>query len=226
MPGKDLVRIANAGGYWGDDPLALRRQVRGPLPLDYISIDYLAEVTMSILRKQKGKDPSTGYARDFIAQIDPLLEEILAKGIRVVTNAGGVNPQACAEALAAAARAQGLRLRIAVVEGDDLAPRLEELAVAGADLRNLETGAPFGTIAGRVLAANAYFGALPVAEALRHDPHVVICGRVTDTGITLGPLMHEFGWGPADWDLLAAGIIAGHIIEGRLARSRQRRCGP
>jgi hypothetical protein len=213
MSGRDLIRIANAGGYWGDDPGALRRQVEGPLPLDYISIDYLAEITMSILRKQKGRDPEAGYARDFIAQAAPLLGQILRRGIRIVTNAGGVNPQACAEALAAAARAQGLRLRIAVVEGDDLAPRLDELAAAGADLRNLETGAAFSTVAGRVLAANAYFGALPVAEALRHDPHVVICGRVTDTGITLGPLAHEFGWGPRDYDLLAAGIVAGHIVE-------------
>jgi hypothetical protein len=187
--------------------------VRGALPLDYISIDYLAEVTMSILRKQKGKDPSAGYARDFVAQIDPLLEEILAKGIRVVTNAGGVNPQACAEALAAAARARGLRLRIAVVEGDDLAPRMDALMAAGVDFRNLETGAPFQSRAGQVLAANAYFGAMPVAHALDCEPHVVICGRVTDTGITLGPLLHEFGWGPGDFDLLAAGIVAGHIIE-------------
>ena len=121
----DLIRIANAGGYWGDDPYALRRQVRGPLPLDYISIDYLAEVTMSILRKQKGRDPAAGFARDFVAQIEPLLEEILDRGIRIVTNAGGVNPQACAEALGAAARRRGLSLRIAVVEGDDLAPRLD-----------------------------------------------------------------------------------------------------
>ena len=207
------VRIGNAGGYWGDDPHALRRQVLGPLALDYVSIDFLAEVTMSILRKQKARDPSAGYARDFVSQIEPLLEQILLRRIRVITNAGGVNPEACAQALAAVARAKGLKLRIAVVEGDDLAPRMAELMAAGADFRNLETGAPFLPHAGRVLAANAYFGAMPVAEALRLDPHIVICGRVTDTGITLGPLIHEFGWGPADWHQLAAGIVAGHIIE-------------
>jgi hypothetical protein len=212
-PRPDLIRIANAGGYWGDDPYALRRQVRGPLPLDYISIDYLAEVTMSILRKQKGRDRAAGFARDFVAQIEPLLEEILDRGIRIVTNAGGVNPQACAEALGAAARRRGLSLRIAVVEGDDLAPRLDQLLARGADLRNLETQEPFQRLAGQVLAANAYFGAMPVAEALAMDPHVVICGRVTDTGITLAPLMHAFGWGPGDYDLLAAGIVAGHILE-------------
>jgi hypothetical protein len=213
MSKPDLVRIANAGGYWGDDPHALRRQVRGPLPLDYISIDYLAEVTMSILRKQKGRDPAAGYAADFVAQVEPLLEELLARGTRVITNAGGVNPGACAEALAAAARRRGLRLRIAVVEGDDLAPRLGALLDGGVELRNLETGAPFRPLAGRMLAANAYFGAAPVAAALAFDPDVVVCGRVTDTGITLAPLIHAFGWGPGDYDLLAAGIVAGHILE-------------
>jgi len=213
MNGSELIRIGNAGGYWGDDPHALRRQVLGPVGLDYISIDYLAEVTMSILQKQRGKDPGAGYARDFVAQVEPLLEQILLRRIRIITNAGGVNPGACAEALAAVARAKGLKLRIAVVEGDDVTPRLAGLMADGVDLANLETGEPFQPHAGRVLSANAYFGAMPVAEALRCEPHIVICGRVTDTGITLAPLIHEFGWGPADWNRLAAGIVAGHIIE-------------
>ncbi|BDU76103.1 acyclic terpene utilization AtuA family protein [Mesoterricola sediminis] len=213
MTGRTLVRIGNAGGYWGDDPQALARQVRGAIPLDVISIDYLAEITMSILRKQKARDPGLGYARDFVVQAGPLLEEIVAKGIRLVTNAGGVNPGACAEALAAEARRRGVRLRIAVVEGDDLAPRIGELLDAGEELRHMDTGAPLAPLADRVLAANAYFGALPVAKALEGGPHVVVCGRVTDTGITLGPLMHAFGWGPADYDRLASGIVAGHIIE-------------
>jgi hypothetical protein len=213
MTDRKLIRIANAGGYWGDDPYALRRQVRGRLALDYISIDYLAEVTMSILRKQKAKDPALGYARDFVAQIDPLLPEILAKGIKVITNAGGVNPAACAEALAAAARARGLALRIAVVEGDDLAPRIPDLLAQGQPMANMETGQPLAPLADRILAANAYFGAKPVAEALALDPHIVICGRVTDTGITLAPLIHAFGWGPEDYDRRASGSVAGHIIE-------------
>ena len=213
MNGSELIRIGNAGGYWGDDPHALRRQVLGPVGLDYISIDYLAEVTMSILQKQRGKDPGAGYARDFVAQVEPLLEQILLRRIRIITNAGGVNPGACAEALAAVARAKGLKLRIAVVEGDDVTPRLAGLMADGVDLANLETGEPFQPHAGRVLSANAYFGAMPVAEALRCEPHIVICGRVTDTGITLAPLIHEFGWGLADWNRLAAGIVAGHIIE-------------
>jgi hypothetical protein len=210
---RDLIRIANAGGYWGDDPHALRRQVAGPLPLDYISIDYLAEVTMSILQKQKLKDPGAGYARDFVTQIEPLLERILERRIRIITNAGGVNPMACAEALAAVARAKGLTLRLAVITGDDIAPRLGDLRARGVDLRNLETGESFAPYADRGLSANAYFGALPVVEALRCDPDIVICGRVTDTGITLAPMMHAFGWAATDYDRLAHGIVAGHIIE-------------
>lgn len=213
MSGRDCIRIANAGGYWGDDPHALRRQVQGALALDYISIDYLAEVTMSILQKQQAKDPSAGYAKDFVTQITPLLAEILRKGICIITNAGGVNPGACAEALAAVARSQGLTLRIAVVEGDDIKAEIGPLMAQGADFRNMETGAAFAPFAAKVLAANAYFGAMPVAKALAAEPDLVICGRVTDTGITLAPLIHEFGWGPADYDLLASGIVAGHLIE-------------
>ena len=213
MQPREIIRIANAGGYWGDDPYALRRQVEGPLALDYITIDYLAEVTMSILQKQRSRAPGAGYARDFVTQIGPLLEQILDRGIRIITNAGGVNPGACAEALGELARAKGLRLRIALVEGDDIAPRMDALRAAGVAFDNMETGESFAPYAARVLCANAYFGALPVAEALRSDPHIVICGRVTDTGLTLAPLIHEFGWAPDAYDLLASGIVAGHIIE-------------
>lgn len=209
----DLLRIGNAGGYWGDDPYALRRQVQGALPLDVISIDYLAEITMSILQKQRLKDPKAGYARDFVTQVEPLLKEILAKGIRIITNAGGVNPMACAEALAAVARAQGLKLKVAVVDGDDIAARIPELRASGIEFRNMETGADFTPVADRVLAANAYFGALPVVEALKQGPDIVLCGRVTDTGITLAAMAHAFGWAANDWDRLARGIVAGHLIE-------------
>lgn len=212
MP-RDLIRIANAGGYWGDDPYALRRQILGPLPIDVVSIDFLAEITMSILQKQKLKDPLAGYAKDFVAQVAPLLPEVKARGIRIITNAGGVNPHACATALAEAARSQWLDLRIAVVAGDDLAPRLPELRAAGLRVDNMETGEPLDAYVDRVLAANAYFGAMPVVEALRHEPDLVLCGRVTDTGITLAALIHAFDWVPDDWDRLAAGIVAGHIIE-------------
>ena len=208
-----VVRIANAGGYWGDDPYALRRQILGELPIDYISADFLAEITMSILQKQLSRDPAAGYAKDFITQIDPLLSEVLDRRIRIITNAGGVNPVACAEALCAAARRQGLTLRVAVIEGDDIAPRLAGLRRQGAELESMETGESLDRYAEHVLSANAYFGALPVVEALRHDPHIVLSGRVTDTGITLGALIHELGWEPDDYDRLAHGIVGGHIIE-------------
>ena len=208
-----VLRIANAGGYWGDDPHALRRQVLGPLPIDVISIDYLAEVTMSILQKQKLKDPRAGYARDFVTQVEPLLGEILQRRIKIITNAGGVNPGACAEALAAVARAKGLKLRVAVVDGDDLSGRMADLRSQGIDFRNMETGEDFGPYADKVQSANAYFGGLPVVEALAQDPDIVLCGRVTDTGITLAAMVEAFGWAADDWDRLASGIVAGHIIE-------------
>jgi hypothetical protein len=212
-PSRRVVRIANAGGYWGDDPFALRRQLLGPTRLDYVSIDFLAELSMSILQKQRAKDPAVGWARDFLTQIEPLLGALKGRGTRIVTNAGGVNPRGCAEALLAAARAQGVDLRVAVVSGDDILPRISELRAAGADLRNMETGEAFDPIADRLLAANAYFGALPVREALRFQPDVVVCGRVTDTGITLGPMMAAFDWSETAYDRLAAGIVAGHIVE-------------
>jgi hypothetical protein len=208
-----VVRIGNAGGYWGDDPYALRRQLEGPLRLDYISIDFLAELSMSILQKQRARDASAGWARDFLTEIEPLLRLLKRRRTRIVTNAGGVNPRGCAEALLAAARAQGLDLRVAVILGDDLLGRVAALRDAGVDLKNMETGEDFSPIAGRLVAANAYFGALPVRQALGFDPDIVVCGRVTDTGITLGAMMAALGWDHTDYDRLAAGIVAGHIIE-------------
>ena len=208
-----VVRIGNAGGYWGDDPFALRRQLLGPTRLDYVSIDFLAELSMSILQKQRAKHPLAGWARDFLSQIEPVLGELKKRGTRIITNAGGVNPRGCAEALLSAARARRLDLRVAVVTGDDILPRIPELRGAGVNLRNMETGEVFDPIARRLVAANAYFGALPVREALRSSPDVVVCGRVTDTGITLGAMMAAFDWSETDFDHLAAGIVAGHIIE-------------
>jgi hypothetical protein len=213
MSTEKVVRIANAGGYWGDDPYALRRQVTGGLPIDYVTMDFLAEITMSILQKQHSRDPRTGYARDFVRQVEPLLGEILRRKIKVITNAGGVNPTACAEALFAAARKQGLSLKVAVIEGDNITGRVPELRAKGVDFTNMETGEELGSREEQVLSANAYFGALPVVEALRHDPDIVLAGRVTDTGITLGALIHELAWSMDDFDKLAHGIVGGHIIE-------------
>lgn len=213
MAGKKILRIANAGGYWGDDPYALRRQVLGSLPLDYISMDFLAEITMSILQKQHARDPKAGYARDFVSQVEPLLDEILKRRIKIITNAGGVNPEACAKALFEVARKRNLPLRVAVVKGDDIAPRIEELRSRGVRLQNMETGEELGSYGDKILSANAYFGAMPVVEALRSDPDIVLSGRVTDTGITLAALVHELEWRPDDYDRLAQGIVASHLIE-------------
>ena len=208
------VRIASGQGFWGDWAEAPYRQVTGG-PVDYLMMDYLAEVTMSIMQKQRSRDPSLGYAKDFIPLMERILPVVAERGVRVTTNAGGVNPRGCAEALAAGARGLGLggRLRIGVVTGDDLLPRLDELLARGHALTNLDTGRPLTDVRDRVLSANAYLGAWPVVDALRQGADVVVTGRVTDTGLTLAPLIHAFGWGAEDWDLLAAGTVAGHLIE-------------
>jgi hypothetical protein len=209
-----MIRIANAGGYWGDDPYALRRQIRGSLALNYITIDFLAEITMSILQKQRSKDPRAGFARDFITQVEPLLKELKDKGIRIITNAGGVNPRACAEELCLVAKKQGLKLKVAVVEGDDIQPSIADLYTKqGVAFLNMETGEDFSKVLSKTVASNVYFGALPVVEALKFQPDIVICGRVTDTGITTAALVHEFGWSATDYDKLAHGIVASHLIE-------------
>ena len=211
---KQVVRVAAGQGFWGDWLEAPRRQVEGG-PVDYLMLDYLAEVTMSILQKQKERDPKMGYARDFVGAIESVLPGIVERGVRVIANAGGVNPVACAEAVRglAAARGVGGKVRIGVVTGDDLLPRLDQLIASGHALANMETGEPLSTVLDRVLSANAYIGSTPIVEALGKGAQVVITGRSTDTALTMAPLRYEFGWAPDDWDRLAAGIIAGHIIE-------------
>lgn len=211
---KGTVRIAAGQGFWGDWLEAPYRQVTGG-PIDYLMMDYLAEVTMSIMQKQKSRDPSLGYAKDFIPLMERILPIITERRIKVTANAGGVNPRACAAAVAETARGLGLKgkLKIGVVSGDDLLDRLDGLLARGHGLTNLDTGRPLRDVRDRVLSANAYLGAWPIVDALRHDADIVITGRVTDTGLTLAPLIHAFNW-PADaWDLMAAGTVAGHIIE-------------
>ena len=208
----DMIRIANAGGYWGDDLHQFRRQIELG-PIDYVTLDFLAEITMSIMQKQRARDPQAGYARDFIAQVEETLELLVSRNVRAITNAGGVNPLACREALVAMAARHGKDLAVAAVVGDDLLDRLDELNHAGASLDNMEDGAKFAHVRERVSSANAYYGAWPVVEALASGARVVVTGRCTDTGITLAPMIHEFGWAADDWDRLAAGIVAGHIIE-------------
>ncbi|HYC50927.1 MAG TPA: acyclic terpene utilization AtuA family protein [Gemmatimonadaceae bacterium] len=214
MKKPDVVRIAAAQGFWGDSLDAPRRQVEGG-PVDYVMLDYLAEVTMSILQKQKERDPRMGYARDFVGAIESMLPAIAEKGVRVIANAGGVNPGACAAAIRQVLQtsAKGSALRIGVVTGDDLLPRLDELFAAGHTLANMESGEPLSSVRDRVLSANAYLGSTPIVEALHKGANIVITGRSTDTALTMAPLRFTYGWKDDDWDRLAAGIIAGHIIE-------------
>jgi hypothetical protein len=209
-----VVRVASGQGFWGDWLEAPRRQVEGG-QIDYLMLDYLAEVTMSILQKQKERDPRMGYARDFIGAMESVFPAVAERGVKVIANAGGVNPVACAEALLAAASKHGVRgkIRIGVVTGDDILARLDELLAAGHELNNMDTGAPLSSIRDRVMSANAYIGSEPIVEALARGANVVVIGRSTDTALTMAPLRHEFGWAADDWDKMASGIIAGHILE-------------
>lgn len=211
---RKVVRVAAGQGFWGDDLDAPRRQVEGG-QIDYLMLDYLAEVTMSILQKQKERDPALGYARDFVGAMESVLPAVLERGVKVIANAGGVNPPACAAAVKAAVgkRGGGGSLRIGVVTGDDLLSRLDELLDSGHALDNMDTGEPLATVRDRVLSANAYIGSEPIVEALKAGANVVITGRSTDTALTMAPLRHEFGWSAGSWDQLASGIVAGHIIE-------------
>jgi len=211
---KDRIVIANCGGFWGDDPTAALRQVEGG-PIDYLVMDYLAEVTMAILQKQRQKRPEAGYATDFLVQLRDVLPRCAEKGIRVISNAGGVNPIACGKAVEELARELGVadRIKVGVVLGDDIHGELDALIAGGEILAHMETGDPLSSVRDRVLSANVYLGAAPVVKALDMGANVVISGRVTDTGVTLAPMIHEFGWSDHDWDRLAAGIVGGHIIE-------------
>jgi len=209
---RETIRIANAGGYWGDDLAQFKRQVELG-PVDYVTLDFLAEITMSIMQKQRARDPRAGYARDFIAQVEETLPLLVKRGVKVITNAGGVNPLACRGTLMEKIQQHGHVLEVAAVVGDDLMDRLGELNALGVSLDNMDDGAPFQGVRERVSSANAYFGAWPVVEALKSGAQIVVTGRCTDTGITLAPMIHEFGWGADDWDRLAAGIVAGHIVE-------------
>ena len=211
---KDKVIVANCSGFWGDDPTAARRQVEGGR-IDYLVMDYLAEITMAIMQKQRQRNPEAGYATDFVHQLRDILPECVERNIRIVANAGGVNPLGCKRAVERLAEELGLaeRVKVAVVLGDDIYAGLDDILAAGEPLAHMESGQVLKDIRDRVLSANVYLGATPVARALELGADIVIAGRVTDTSVTLAPLMHEFGWARDDWDRLAAGVIAGHIIE-------------
>jgi hypothetical protein len=210
---KTSIRVASGQGFWGDLQSAPHDQVtKGPI--DYLMMDFLAELTMSILQKQKQRNPEAGYARDLVSIIDHILPEIVGKNIRVITNGGGVNPTACRDAIFAAAEKKGIRgLPVGIVTGDDILGSLDSLLHRGIHLDNMETGEPFGEKKHRFLSANVYFGARPIVEALEKGAQIVITGRSTDTALTYAPMIHEFGWRWDDWDRLAAGVVAGHILE-------------
>jgi hypothetical protein len=213
---RDKVLVANGQGFWGDSILGPVRLVREG-PIDYLALDYLAEVTMSIMQKLKQRDPRAGYATDFIAMLERILPEVVRKKIKVVANAGGVNPRACMQAVLELARKQGHRgLKVGIIEGDDVLQRIPQLVAEGESFANLDTGEPVSTVQDRLRSANVYLGAQPVAECLAAGADIVIGGRITDPALVAGPLMYEFGWRPHDHEKLAAATVAGHIVE----------CGP
>ncbi len=210
---KEKIRIASGQGFWGDLVDAPYKQATGG-PVDYIMMDYLAEVTMSILQKQKLKDPNLGYARDIPPLMEKLLPVIKEKNIKVITNGGGVNPIACRDAIFAVAKKIGVKdLKIGIVMGDNILDNIDELVSKGVELKNMETGESVKSVKNKILSANVYFGAEAIVECLKQDADIVITGRVTDTGLTLAPMIYEFGWDMKNWDLMAAGTVAGHILE-------------
>ncbi len=210
--GKSLIKIGNAGGFWGDDLSALKRQVTGG-NLDYVTSDYLAEITMGILMKQKLKDENMGYVYDFLFQLEEVIEIVINKGIKIITNAGGMNPSALAMKIRDMGKKKGLNFKVAAVEGDDIFNKIESIYPEKEDLKNMENNLDFKEIKSKLLSANVYLGVLPVIKALESGADIIVTGRVTDTAITLAPMIYEFGWELNDWDKLASGVIGGHIIE-------------
>jgi hypothetical protein len=208
-----MIRIASGQGFWGDLVDAPFDQVSHG-KIDYLVMDYLAEVTMSILQKQKNKNPALGYARDLPGVMEKILPLCKEKKIKVITNGGGVNPVSCAEEILKIAGCLNItNLKIGVVLGDDIKDSIDEIINSGNEMNNMESGESILAIKDKILSANVYFGAFPIVEALRNGADIVITGRTTDTGLTLAPMVYEFGWKWDDYNLLAAGTVAGHILE-------------
>ena len=208
----NIIRIGNGQGFWGDSIDAPVRLAKDG-PLDYLTLDYLAEVTLSIMQRQKLKNPNAGYARDFLDLVERILPEISDKGVKVITNAGGVNPQSCRSELIQLAKSSGKEIKIGVIQGDDIFPTLAELRKEGVSFENMDTGADFDTIMDKVYSANVYINSSTISDALDKGSQIVLAGRVSDPGLALGPCIYEFGWKDQDYDLLAAGTLAGHITE-------------
>ncbi|HZT64640.1 MAG TPA: acyclic terpene utilization AtuA family protein [Acidimicrobiales bacterium] len=211
-PGRPVLRIANCSGFYGDRLSAAREMVEGG-PIDFLTGDYLAELTMLILWKTSQRDAATGYATTYLRQMEEVLGTCVDRGIRVVTNAGGLNPRGLAEKLRELADRLGVTVDVAHIEGDDLLGRMEELTAAGHDLAHMETGRPLAEAPAKPVTANAYLGAWGIVEALSGGADVVVCPRVTDASLVVGPAAWNFGWARQDWDALAGAVVAGHILE-------------
>ncbi len=210
---RKFIRIASGQGFWGDLPSAPLNQVKNG-PIDYLVMDYLAEVTMSIMQKQRMRNPDWGYARDFVDVIDSIMPNIVNDGIKVISNAGGVNPDACKDKILRLAKKRGItELKVAVVDGDNILEDIEQLVQEGHPLKNMETGESIHKIKEQLLSANVYFGCKAVVEALKKGADIIITGRVTDTGLTLAPMIHEFNWQYNYYEKMSLVTIAGHIIE-------------
>ncbi|MYZ46853.1 acyclic terpene utilization AtuA family protein [Propylenella binzhouense] len=216
MADERIIRIGSGSGSWGND-ITEPRELLSRTHVNYLVMDYLAELTLSIMRRQMDRNPEAGFATDFLAVLEDILPLIAKSGTKIVTNAGGLNPRTCGRMVAELVEKAGLssRIKVAIVDGDDLLPRLSEFSSA-LPFDNADDGRPFSEVARRIVSANAYFGAQPIREALDGDASIVIAGRCVDVALTLGPLIHEFGWGEQEWDRLAAGTVAGHLLE----------CGP
>lgn len=206
------VRIANGQGFWGDSLLGPLRLVEEG-PLDYLTFDYLAEITMSIMQKQKSRNPDAGYATDFVGMLERILPTCKKKGIKVIANAGGVNPRGCLEAIREVVEKLDINIKVGIVEGDDILDQLPQMMKAGETFKNLDNGEPVESVLDTVSSANVYIGAKPIADALDEGADVVVTGRATDPSVVIGALIHEFGWSMDDYDKLAAGTVMGHIME-------------
>ncbi len=207
------ILIGNGQGFWGDSIDAPIKMVEGG-KIHYLTLDYLAEVTMSIMQRQKQRNPQKGYATDFVDLMHKILPTIVEKNIKVIANAGGVNPTACRQAVFAVARKLGLKgLKIGIVEGDDIYVQLPEMVNSGIEFNHKQTGQPITALKDQILSANVYISSFPIVEALQKDAQIIITGRATDPGLILAPMIYEFGWKDGEWDKLAAGTVAGHILE-------------
>ncbi len=205
------VKIANGQGFWGDSIEAPKKLIKSG-EINYLTLDYLAEVTMSIMQKQKLKDPKSGYAKDFVELIKKTKKDIIKNNVKIIANAGGVNPIECSKEILKLFSNKE-KIKIGIIEGDDIFTNISSLIKDGADFKNMDTGQKFDIIKDQVYSANVYIDSYTISKALDMGADIVLAGRVTDPGLALGPMIHEFGWKKNDYDLLASGTLAGHIIE-------------